>query len=90
MTDKRLLIHAVFLLLAPIIAAWFGLSVFAASLDLLSNISGQGDDAAGQGSQQPAATVVATAVTMADARGRRGEGGGLPGSGRLCLRAVQV
>ena len=26
MTDKRLLIHAVFLMLAPFIAAWFGLS----------------------------------------------------------------
>lgn len=42
MTHKRLLIHAVFLMLAPIIAEWFGRPVFAASLDLLSNIGGRG------------------------------------------------
>jgi len=32
MTDKRLRIHAVFLMIAPIIVAWFGMSVFTASL----------------------------------------------------------
>jgi glutathione S-transferase len=35
MTDKRLLIHFVFLTIAPLIVAWLGLSVFTASLFVL-------------------------------------------------------
>ncbi|MCZ6774298.1 MAG: glutathione S-transferase domain-containing protein [Proteobacteria bacterium] len=32
MTDKRILIHLIFLTIAPIVVAWFGMSVFTASL----------------------------------------------------------
>ncbi len=35
MTDRRLLIHAIFMLLAPVLVAWFGLSVLSATLLVL-------------------------------------------------------
>ncbi len=35
MTGRRLLVHSIFLTIAPIVAAWFGLSVFAAALLVL-------------------------------------------------------